>query len=254
MTPSTVSSTPEAAAPAAAASAAAAAAQPSPETVAFQRQIDELKEQVAESNRATQYWADKAKTAAPAPAAAAVAEEEPDVLDVLTTGGAKGFDKLASQRGFIRKAEVEQLIENRAASLTKEQELMGRFPDLKNRNSEFFKATALQYGELVKQGMPAGLAMESAADKAELEFLRSGKLKPPGSEPTAAEKETERQRRVAAQSGERGGRRSAEAAVEDEDLTPEQKHIADAMGITHEAYAKRAKAGVSIKGGLGGNR
>ena len=28
--------------------------------------------------------------------------------------------------------------------------------------------------------------------------------------------------------------------------TPE-KHIADAMGITHEAYSKRAKAGVSIK-------
>jgi hypothetical protein len=221
----------------------------------YQTQIDELKEQVAESQRTAQFWADKAQTAGsprgnPAPAAAAppVEEEEPDVLEAITTGGAKGFDALAAKRGFVRKAEVEALIESKASTLTKEQALMDEYPDLKNKSSEFFKTTAVNYGELVKQGTPGLVAMEMAARQTELTFLRAGKLKPDGA-PTADEKEARRLARIAAQNGGGGGRRPAATSEEDDsDLTPEQKHIADAMGITHEAYAKRAKAGVAIGG------
>lgn len=219
----------------------------------LQQQIADLREQVAESNRTAQFWADKAKTTSasvPAPIGEEEEEEEPDVLEAITTRGAKGFDQLASKRGFIRREEVESLINAKATALTKEQALMDEYPDLRNRTSEFFKATAVNYGELVKQGTPAPVAMELAARQTELAFLRAGKTKPE----TAGkdEKDARRNARIAAQSpGNSGGRRPA-ATSDDEDsadLTPEQKHIADAMGISHEAYAKRAKAGVAMGGG-----
>lgn len=230
----------------------AAAAPPAADAAEFQRQIDELKEQVAEGQRTAQYWAEKAKTPAAA-AKAAEPEDDTDVLEAITTGGAKGFDALAKKRGFIQRDEVQHLIDTRAQALTKEQDLIGRFPDLKNKNSEFFRATALHYGDLVKAGTPQSVAMELAADKAELDLMRTGKIKPAGSEPTKAEKETARLARIAAQSPSAGGRRPA-AAEEDEDtLTPEQIHIADSMGVSHEAYLKRAKAGVRMGGLRNGN-
>lgn len=214
--------------------------------VDYQRQIDELKEQVAEGQRTAQYWADKAK--AGAPAAAAPAEEEDDVLEAITTGGAKGFDALAQKRGFIRKDQVEALIDSKASALTKEQELMAEFPDLKNKKSDFFKDTAVAYGNLVKQGTPPVVAMELAAQQTELAHMRSGKIKAPGAVLTAAEKEATRLRRVNAQASAGSGARPAAAAEEDEGLTPEQIRVADAMGVSHEAYAKRAKAGVKMRG------
>jgi hypothetical protein len=51
-------------------------------------------------------------------------------------------------------------------------ELVGRYPALRRKNTAFFKATALLYGEMVKAGTPTGLAMELAAQKAE-EQLRA---------------------------------------------------------------------------------
>ena len=232
--------------------AAETAAPPAIDPAALQAQIDELKEQVAEQTRTAQFWADKARAASNgnghAPAAPA-AEEEPDVLEAITTGGAKGFDELAAKRGFVRKTEVERMIDAKANQVTREQQLMTEYPDLKNKNSEFFKGTAVRYGQLVTEGMAQHLAMETAARETELNFLRSGKMKLPGAEPTKAEKEAERLRRIDAQGGEGGRRRPAAAAEDDEELTAEQKHIADAMGISHEAYMKRAKAGVQRIGG-----
>lgn len=227
-----------------------------PSAADLQQQIADLREQVAESNRTAQFWADKAKTSTAAAPAAPIGEEdeeeeEPDVLEAITTKGAKGFDQLASKRGFIRRDEVETLINAKATALTKEQALMDEYPDLKNRTSEFFKATAVNYGELVKQGTPAGVAMELAARQTELAFLRAGKGTPPAG--GKEEKDARRQARIAAQSpGSSGGRRPAASASDEEEsaeLTPEQKHICDAMGVPYENYTKRAKAGVAMGGG-----
>jgi hypothetical protein len=229
----------------------AAAAAPVVDAAAFQAQIDTLKEQVAESNRTAKFWADKAAAGKSAPAAAAEPEDDTDVLEAITTGGAKGFDNLASKRGFVKLEQVEELINTRAQSLTKEQELIQRYPDLSKKTSDFFKATADQYGILVKAGTPQHVAMELAAERAELNLMREGKIKPPGADtaPTKEEKETARLARIAAQSSG-GGRRPAAAAEDegDEELTPQQKNMCDQMGVSYESYAKRAKAGVSIKG------
>ena len=236
-----------------------------PDTAAdTQRQIDELKEQVAEAQRTAQYWADKAKPA-PAPAPAPVVEEEPDVLEALTTNGAKGFDALASKRGFIRRDEVEQLINTRAQSLTTEQNLLAEYPDLKNKGSDFFKATAAHYGDLVKAGTPQAVAMGLAAKQAELQFIRDGKIKLPGQAPalTREEKETARLARVAAQGGDTGRRSSAPAEDDDGELDANQLNLvrkmlvgtpgADGKPMTEaqaiERYKVRAKAGVAMRGG-----
>jgi hypothetical protein len=246
-TQTVIGATPPLAPPPPAAPVAAAPPAPPVDAAAFQRQIDELKEQVAEGQRTAQYWADKAKAGAPAKPAE-VHEDEPDVLETITTKGAKGLDELLAKRGYVRGDEVDARVNARASTLVKEQELIAQYPDLRKKDSEFFKATAMHYGDLVKSGTPQALAMELAAQKTELEFMRSGKIKLPGAEPTKEEKEAARLARIAAQSGDGGGRRPAAASEEDEDLTPEQKHIADAMGISHEAYSARAKKGVAIKG------
>jgi hypothetical protein len=217
-------------------------------TAALEQQIKDLTEQSAEHQRTAEFWAQKAKATPAAAAAAVETEDDPDVLEAITTGGAKGFDALAKKRGFVQKDEVESLINAKATQLTKEQELIGRYPDLKKKDSDFFKSTALHYGALVKDGTPPAVAMETAAEKTELDFMRAGKIKVPGAEPTKEEKETARLARVAAQSGEPGGRRAAAAEPEDDELSPEQKRIADAMGVSHEAYLKRAKAGVKMGG------
>lgn len=224
----------------------AAVADPAVAAAALQAEIATLKEQVAEGQRSAQYWADKAKASTPAKAAVAEPEDDTDVLEAITTGGAKGFDALAKKRGFIQRDEVETLINNRAASLTKEQELIGRFPDLKNQKSDFFKSTAANYGDLVKSGVPAAKAMELAAEQSELAFIRDGKIKLPGAEPTKAEKEASRLARIAAQGG--GERRGPAAAEEDDgELDANQKRIASAMGITEDAYKKRASTGVAMR-------
>jgi hypothetical protein len=233
-----------------AAPAAPAAAAPAVDMTDYQRQIDELKEQVAESQRTAQFWAQKAANGAPAAPAAPKTDDgdDDDVLEAITTGGAKGFDALAAKRGFVRRNEVEELIETRATTLTKEQQLITEYPDLQKKNSEFFKATAINYGNLVKSGTPQPVAMELAAKQTELEFIRAGKIKMNGSGPSGEEKEAARLRRIAAQASPNGSSRPAPSDEEDEELTPQQKHIADAMGITHEAYAKRAKGGVAMRG------
>jgi hypothetical protein len=247
MTPTPPAGTAPAPAAASAAGAPVPAAAPAIDAAAFQRQIDELKEQVAEGQRTAEFWANKAKAnGAPAPAAAT--EEEPDVLEAITTGGAKGFDALAKKRGFIQRDEVESLINQRAASLTEEQQLIQEYPDLKKKDSEFFKATAVAYGKLVKDGVPQSVAMGTAARQVELDFIKTGKVKLPGGEPTAAEKETTRLARIAAQSGDGGRRGAAPPSEEDDTLTPQQKHMIQQMGISEEAYIKRAKAGVNMKG------
>lgn len=251
MTPPATVSASASSTPAPAAPAAQPNAQPQTQPVdaaALQRQIDDLKAENAEVKQTAQYWAEKAKGGGEKPAPKAEEPEE-DILDTIATRGAKGFDELARKRGFIKREEVEELVDSKAAHLTKEQELLSTYPDLKKKDSAFFKATALSYGDLIKNGTPPALAMEIAAQKTELQFIREGKMKIPGSASTKEEKEAERLARIAAQSGDRGGRANGGGDPEDDELTPEQKHIARSMGISEEAYAARAKKGVSVKGG-----
>lgn len=232
--------------------AAPAAAAPAPPAEDLQKVIADLREQVAESQRTAQFWAEQARSAPAAPAAPAPAAEpeddDTDVLEAITLNGTKGFEDLAARRGFVKRSEVEQMIDSRATALTKEQELLGQYPDLRNRQSDFFKQTAAHYGAMVKAGTPATTAMQLAANMAELDLMRAGKITTPSANGDKGNREAERLARIAAQGGGAGPRRPSGGEDDDDTLTAEQKHIAAMMGISEEAYLKRAKAGVQMGG------
>lgn len=225
---------------------------------AIKAELETLKGRVAESDRNAQFWYDKATSAKPAPQPAPAAtddDDKTDVLDVITTKGVKGLgelvDKVAKKRGWVSREEAETLVNSKAAQLTTEQQLLKDYPDLADKSSEFFQSTAQVYGELKKSGIPDHLAMEMAVERTELSFIRSGKHKTPQQQKDddKAQREADRLARIKAQSGDRGNRQP-EGAEDDDELTPEQKHIAAAMGITEEAYKARAKQGVRVRGGM----
>jgi hypothetical protein len=221
---------------------------PSPELTALQQQINDLKEQVAESQNTARFWAERAKQPAPMTVSATPEpEDDTDVLEKITVDGVKGLDELAAKRGYIKRDEVRQIVQDERSSATKELELTTEYPDLKNKKSEFFQATAIHYGNLVRSGTPQPMAMELAARQTELQFLKEGKMKIPG-EREKHEREQDRLDRIRAQSGENGRRPAPGADENDTELTAEQKHICDSMGIPYEAYAKRAAQGVAISG------
>lgn len=228
--------------------------------------VAEAERTAAEHQRTAEFWFNKSKEQ-PAAAAKADAEEpDVDVLDLATKGG-KAFtawlNKWAADNGFVKGEAMTEAINTKASELAAQGKLIAQYPELKNENSDFFKATALEYGRLKKAGVSEVVAMEMAAERTELSFLREGKLKTPAQlkDEEKVRKEQERRDRAAAGAGDHGSRRS-ESAEEDTELTPEQERIAvsmlagepgpDGKPMTPEqakdAYKARAKKGVSMRG------
>ncbi len=233
-----------------------------PDVAALQKQIDDLKAENAEKDRAAQFWHEKA-TARAEPAKATREDKEDDkdddVLEAITVGGAKGLDALLAKRGYVRGEEVDKRVNAKAAALQQEQQLIAEYPDLKKKDSEFFKATAIRYGELIKADVAPGVAMRMAAESTELAFLREGKLQTPAEQ--KAEKDRERKARATAAGGEHTTR-TQQGDPEDDELTPQQMRIVRSMLVGSpgkdgkpmdeaaavEVYKTRAKAGVQMKG------
>lgn len=257
MSPSTVSaSAPPTPTPAAAPVVAPPAVQPAAADVAaLNARLSELEGQVGEHKRTAQFWYEKATKGAKAAEPAAPAEPEVDVLDVLTTKGAKGLDELLAKRGYVRSDEVDTRVNAKATQIVREQQLLKDYPDLGKKDSDFFKAAALHYGELKKRGLSEVDAMELGAERAELELIRAGKRKTPTqqAEDDKATLAAERRARALAGAGD-SGNRTAQGADDDDELTPEQRRTAIAMlsgdGVTEEQavekYKARAKKGVTV--------
>jgi hypothetical protein len=262
MTPTVVSPPPAAAAAAAVVPPVQAAAGPDP--AELQRQIDELKASNAETKRTAEFWYEKANKPAPAAAPATpAAEAEPDVdiLDLATKGG-KAFNQYleqwAKKSGYVRGSEMQAAIKEKTSELSEQADLIKEYPDLKEGKSEFFQATALEYGTLKNQGLPERVAMRVAAERVALRFLREGKTKTPTQveEEKQRTKEQARRDRAAAGAGDRGGGRHAEMPAEDDsEMTDAQKQIAVRMLVDDdttpeqaiEKYKARATKGVAMR-------
>lgn len=214
---------------------------------ALNARIADLERQNGEIQRTAEFWHGKAN-AKPAAAPAAEPEDDTDLLEVLTTQGVKGLKAVLAKQGFVSREEALAIANDKAAQLTKESELLSTYPDLKKKDSEFFKTTAQHYGQLKAAGIPESLAMELAAEKTQLEFLKTGKAKTPQqqSDEAKAAREAARLARIAAQAGDRGAPPASEDSEDDDELTAQEKHICAQMGISEEAYIKRAKSGVQM--------
>lgn len=258
MTPTTVTP-PPAAAPAPAPAAPPAAATPPPDPAALQKQIDTLNAQVAEATRAAEFWHGKASEK-PAPPADKPKDDDEPAVDILELAmDPKKFNKYLEgqikKQGYVRREDAEKLVNGKAAQMSREAKLMKDYPDLEDHDSEMFKTTAAHYGQLVKQGVAEEVAMDTAAKLAELDLIRTGKVKTPAQK--AADKEADRLARIAAQGGDRGDRGSG-ADETDTELDDTQKRIAlgvlrgetgdDGKPLTDEQifdrYRARAKKGV----------
>lgn len=223
--------------------AAGSPAEPPVDVKALQQQIEQLKAESSEKDTAIRYWHEQAKSATAKPpekpADTPTADEE-DLLDVVAKKGAAGLKEVLKKQGFVDQSEVEQRIEARARVIATENELAARYPELKDQKSEFFKATAGHYGDLIKEGVPHHVAMKQAARMAALDGYESGKRM------TDAEKE-EREARARAQAGA-SSKGTPAPEVENEDLDETQKRICEALGVDPEKYKARAKAGVRVGG------
>lgn len=242
-----------------------------PDNAALQKEITDLRAALTKREEAAQYWYEKANEK-PAPAAAAppTATNEPDdqtdLLEMITTGGPKALlTYIKKQGGFLTQEEAEALadekVNSKANQIATEGQLLEDYPDLADDQSEFFKATALEYHQLVNAGVPKNMAMRLAAQSIELGGLKSGKIKTP-QQRSAEQREQDRLARISAQGGTRGTRATENLDDEnDTEITPAERASIQGMlvGDPHpktgkrmnfeeavEVYRERAKSGVRV--------
>lgn len=225
---------------AAAAAAAAEAAKNQPDAKALQAEVEKLRTQVSEKDEAVRYWHGQAKQgAAPKVEAPAEEEDKTDLLDLIATKGAKGLKDFMAKSGFVSAADVDARVNERAGQMLRESKLVEEFPDLSDKETPFFKATAKEYNALVKLGVPKGVAMEQAAKNARLAELEAG-AGGGGSDKPKPNAEAERQRRIKAQAGDKG-RRGSTREDDPDTVTELEKEVCEAMGVEPGAYKKRQK-------------
>jgi hypothetical protein len=183
-------------------------------------------------------------------------DESPEALfEALSKDGRGALAK----RGFIHRSElaalVEPMVEKIAAKRVGEQMAVATrdaafqrdFGELADPKSELFAETKILLDEMCSQDPSLRnnmTALETAARAARAVLKTRGQA---GSAKPRAEgnQDEDRRRRVAAQAGDRGRPVVDEA---NDELTDQQRMIAEKMDISPEAYRKRALAGSRMGG------
>lgn len=233
--------------------------QTAPTVEELQRQVGEFKAKAeSEAARAkeleesAQYWHEKATTPAEKKeAAAAAVADKTDLLEVA----AKGPDAMKAwlkEQGFVTATEAAAMTDAKAAQIVQTQGIINDYPEVNDPDSDFYKAADPEYQALIASGYKAVDAMRIACERVELQQLRAGKPRAkevthPRDVSTAPNgSDEERTSRARAQQGDRGRKAAGDATPTVNDLTPEQRRIADGMGISHENYLKRALEGTTL--------
>jgi hypothetical protein len=219
-----------------------------------------LRQRAAEAEDNAKFWHGKAKDGGGGkgtPKAEPTEEESAafseDIVDALASGDKKRVAKLMGEMGFVRKDDVDQAISRTRAQIGEESKLYGKYPDLQDTSSEFFKLASEKYNELAADPILAksGKLIEIAARLAEAE-LGGGTGSRKAGRSSDAEEEVERVRRVGSQSGDRG-RKPAGKAPDNSDLSPQQASIiakfkAAGSSLSEDGYRARANKGVNMAG------
>lgn len=236
-----------------------------PEEDLTKEQLRELREEnktlrgrVSEAEHNSQFWHNKAQGAGGGAKAAAVEEEaEPaplseDIVDALASGDTRRISKLFGEMGFVKQSEVDKAITSTRAQITEEAKLYGEYPDLQDKNSDFFKSAAAHYNDLAKDPAMAKSPklIEVAARLAQADM--GGREETPAPR-RRDDDDADRVRRVASQSGDRGTKSSRTRDADNQDLSPAQANLiakfqAAGSSLTVENYKKQANAGVRMSG------
>jgi hypothetical protein len=209
-----------------------------------------------EARESERFWAQKARGGKEDPAEPEEEEEpepepdpdEPDpekFVDELAKDGVKALRKY----GFMTRAEAEKLadaraekiagkvVDRRVQGMQSDTQLVSDFKDIRDPKSELFKTAAPIYQKLVAMngGKQTTALLYAAAQAAQAKL--DAKAPPPREreDPYDRYDEDDRQARANAQ----GARRGRPAPVPDDDadsLGPQALAIANAFGVTPEAY------------------
>ena len=232
------------------------------EIARLQRELKTERRSRSEFQKAAEFWTRQAQSG-PAKPAATPEPEAPkvtvDLVDALTTGDHTAIAKAMREMGFVSKHEVQAEIAATRSQITAESQLLNKYPDLADDQSEFFKLTGTIYNELASDPAMAksGKLVEVAARMAKGELGGSTSRRTPAplsDDDPDEDPEEDRARRVSRQSGDRGRHSTRQGNDgESEVLSAMQKSIVQRLrnagaDITEESYAKRAKAGVRMGG------
>jgi hypothetical protein len=220
-----------------------------------------LRARVSEAEDNVKFWHGKAaQTPKAAKAEEAEAEDKPlsaDLVDAISSGDTKLVKKLFREMGFASDRDVDNKIGQTRAQITEESKLYGKYPDLQDNQSEFFKSAAKHYNDLAQDPtlakspklieIAARLAKAELGDGEEVEERRAPKRRDPDEDA-----ETDRVRRVSTQSGPRGGAKARETA-DNNVLSAAQASIVKKFqeagsDLTVERYTSRANRGVRMSG------
>ncbi len=130
-------------------------AKPDAEIARLQRELEAKDARINELSESERFWAERAKGGKPAadgeePEAPEVEEDPDKFAEDLAADGVKALHK----RGILGEKQIRELIRTEGAKvageilarreqvLTREGELLNKYPDLRDEHSEFFKETA----------------------------------------------------------------------------------------------------------------
>jgi hypothetical protein len=234
-----------------------------------QRELKETRAREKESAASARYWADQARNAPAKPAEkpAPVADnlDDVDLVDIITTQGAKGLGSVIERMGYVKRSEVANEIQATRGADRAETAVLAAYPALADNSSPLFAKTAEIWNQLKQDPDMARspqlmmIAARTAAAELGLKADPRGQRQPgrtrepdPDGDDYIQDEDQERSERIARQSGDRGTRPAARGAAAETLNTMQRNLVAKfkAVGadIDEDRYMRRAQGGVRIGG------
>lgn len=173
---------------------------------------------------------------------AAIAKGPAAIEALIRKGGYVTAEKAAA----IARKVARETVNETTGRLSSDHAFMNRYPDLQNKESDLFKATATEYNEMLAEMTPeerreakkSPLTLRAAARTAEAKLKAAKTSKPKADEDDfeyeRVDPEEERRQRVRAQDGSRGGRGGG--GEEESRIGPQQRAVLEGMGVSEDKF------------------
>ena len=240
---------------------------------ALRRELAQTKTSLAQVTESERYWAERARGGKDADGKADWDEPEDEFSayrpkaeeadgdlddpvkfsDALAEKGPAAIERALRARGFVPVDEVVKIAQQAAAKAAKSEvgkaradvDLVTKFPELQDAESELFKATGKIYREMVEadpglKRSPAALGIAAKQAKLTLDLAKKAAL---GDDNLA---ESRRLQRIAAQAGDRGARAGATdfEGGDDDAIGPEAQRIIAQLarfGVTEKGFVEERR-------------
>jgi len=256
-----------------------------PETVTLTKaEFDAMKRDRDEARTSEKYWSERARATAKDEKADDDEEDDQPGVDVsdlvpAVTGadgvdesifadpekwldaiskGPKAIEALVKKQGYVDGKQAAAIAEKVArrvvdverGKITTDNKLMTSFPELADKDSALFKATAEEFQALIDfdpsaKKNPATLFAAARTARARLKAEAPARRKADDGDEygydRAESDEDERRNRVRAQDGSRGGRPQRNQADEEERIGPQARQVLEGFGLSEDKFKASVK-------------